>query len=174
MFYCHKLIIFCTVLFVNFPLFSQYLAQPFCEGVHMYLKSIEGQKEFDKKGIHAQLIISNQNKNELIIKDFCNTIFHQGDHQFKTKEQNCFFWKLLSINNTEVENKVFIFPQIPKHSSPEKDKVNKSNIDIDSQSFSVVRIDLHYSLFVHYPNGIYKLCLYYNDKCVAEMPIELK
>ena len=124
MFNYHKIIILCIAILFALPLCAQYLSQPLCEGVYMYLKAVGGEKECGKKGFNVQLVISNQNENEVVIEDVSNTIFHQGDEQFKIKEENVFFWKLLTINNTEVEDKIYSFPQIPQNCPQEKKQAN--------------------------------------------------
>lgn len=179
MFNYHKIIILCIAILYALPLCAQYLSQPFCEGVYMYLKAVGGKNECAKKGFNLQLVISNQNDNEVLIEDFSNTIFHQGDDQFRKKEENPFFWKLLTLNNSEVEDKIFSFPQTPQNTHQEE-KVIIHDIYIAPQSYLIVHVNFYYSIFIRYPNGIYKLCLCHRkqdkkeEKCVAEMLIEMK
>lgn len=120
-----------------------------------------------------KLFIYNTGGDSVVVKDFNKNIYHASCIQFKVDEKRDFFWNLYSLSDKEPENIVMISPFAPTIKTSKKHEKNFNVIIPPHSLFNSCVVMLH-TPFLAYPEGFYKLRLFYKDNCIAETIVEIE
>jgi len=169
----------------SFKIQAQIVSSCISESVYCYLTVINSKEESQNT---MELLIYNVSKDSIVINDFNRFILHSSEFSspfIRQREQtSAFYWDLLTISNHKPKNVVIIsypmggnFTRVYKKKSKFfKEIFEEKNIDIaiPPDSMFVSKVYMAPPIFMGYPKGYYKLCLYYkkNNKCIAEIIIK--
>ena len=124
-----------------------------------------------------KLLVHNTGNDSIFIPDFNKYITNVSVVDFRKIQERIFYWNLRTLSNKESENAVTVTISAPMIKTP-KEQIEEQNINIVIPPNSTFVSDVYmlFSLFIIYPEGYYKLCLFdkATGKCIAETIIETK
>jgi len=138
-----------------------------CKDVFFYMTMRVDKAKKNSQYYPLTLLIDNQSKDSVRIRNFNKYIFHKLDY---TRNRKTFYWEFLTTSNRVPDDILIITGATPNDQALGEGMV----IIIPPNSTFVSDIYIRYSSFIRYGKGYYKLCLYYEEcsKCIAELIIK--